>query len=551
MTLFQIRDASMNKQEPSFFDSKTMMAIGLVIAIIFGWQAYLSKKYPQPNKLSETGTGSTTAQTAPEAKDKQDSKVFVENAEEKIITYESGPLNLEISSKGMGIKRADLNQYKDRKGDRVSIGNQNTESYLFETQVAGARLNFNLEKRENNVIAGVFKKGDFEIERIFTINPTKYFIDVETKYKNIPGDAVVFIPEKIIPHEGRGPLVPSGENQSVFVNHGNNSHERAIIDSKKTDNPFSKELSTVSVVSMGSLYFTSALVDYSEISPFFSTSIKTTTTDGELHLDTVTGKVIYRYSQGSEHTAKNKFYIGPKDVEILGAVDERLTQTVNFGWFSWISKPLLILMKFFYAIFKNYGVAIILMTIIIRLLMLPLMVSSYRSMKKMQTLQPLLLKIKEKHKENPQQMQIETMGLYKAQGVNPVAGCLPMFLQLPIFMALYSLLGHSIELYRAPFVFWIHDLSFKDPYYVLPVIMGIAMFVQQKITPSTMDPTQQKIFLFMPILFTFFMLSLPSGLTLYMVISSLFGIAQQHFFLNDKSKQTQSPIAAQSVSRDV
>src|SRR5690606_24138540 len=118
-----------------------------------------------------------------------------------------------------------------------------------------------------------------------------------------------------------------------------------------------------------------------------------------------------------------------------------------------------------------YGVAIILMTIIVRIILLPLMVSSYRSMKKMQTLQPLMAKLREKYKDNPQQMQIETMNLYKTHGVNPVAGCLPMFLQLPIFMALYSLLGHSIELYKAPFLFWIHDLSYKDPFFVLPILM--------------------------------------------------------------------------------
>lgn len=549
----------MNKQEPSFFDSRTLFAIIFVVAIIFGWNAYLAKKYPQPQTpiATESKESPKAASSVPiQTETNSANKGFVENAEENVLNFDNPFLHLEISSYGMGIKKAVLKEYKDRKGENIVVGDQTGDAYLFELNVKApniSRLNFDLKQTGPNEFVGYYKKGDLEIERKYTISQDQYTILAETKYNHVPYDVSILMPEKVTEDAGGGFLMPSYENQSIFVNHSNNSTERAVLAEKNAENPFSSEFSTVSVASIGSLYFTSALVDSSEISPFFNTKITTRDVEGSPHLDVVTGQVTYRFpSQNDANISKNKLYIGPKDIEVLRAADERLTGVVNFGWFGWISKPLLSMMKFFYSIFKNYGVAIILMTLIIRVLMLPLMISSYRSMKKMQTVQPMLLKIKEKYKDNPQQMQIETMSLYKTQGVNPVAGCLPMFLQLPIFMALYSLLGHSIELYKAPFMFWIQDLSFKDPYFVLPVLMGIAMFVQQKITPATtMDPAQQKVLMFMPIIFTFFMLALPSGLTLYMFVSSLFGIAQQHFFINDRKKQTQQPVVAQTVTRDI
>jgi len=175
----------------------------------------------------------------------------------------------------------------------------------------------------------------------------------------------------------------------------------------------------------------------------------------------------------------------------------------------------------------------------VRLLVLPFNMMSYKSMKVMQVLQPQMKAIREKYKDDQQRMNQEIMGLMKTHKANPLGGCLPMLLQFPIFIALYQVLGHSIELYQAPFAFWIHDLSAKDPYYVLPVLMGITLFVQQKVTPNTMDPAQAKVLAFMPLLFSFFMLSLPSGLTLYMFVNGLAGVAQQMYFL--KFNQVATP----------
>jgi YidC/Oxa1 family membrane protein insertase len=165
---------------------------------------------------------------------------------------------------------------------------------------------------------------------------------------------------------------------------------------------------------------------------------------------------------------------------------------------------------------------------------LPFNVYSYKSMKAMQVIQPKIQALRERYKDDQQKQQQEMMALMRENKVNPLGGCLPVLLQFPIFIALYQVLGNSIELYQAPFGLWIHDLSLKDPFYILPVLMGVTMFIQQKITPNTMDPAQARIMLMMPLIFTFFMVTLPSGLTLYMWIGAVFSVLQQLWFMREK-----------------
>lgn len=231
-------------------------------------------------------------------------------------------------------------------------------------------------------------------------------------------------------------------------------------------------------------------------------------------------------------------YIGPKEYDNLKKLGVGLEHIVDFGFFSIIAMPLFWVLKQFYSISNNYGVAIIILTTVVRIPFIPLINKSQESMKKMQDIQPRMAEVKEKYKNDPQKMQKETMELYKKHKVNPLGGCLPMLLQIPVFFALYKVLLIAIELRDAPFMFWIHDLSVKDPYYVLPVIMGVTMVIQQKMTPSTMEPMQQKIMMLMPVVFTFMFLSFPSGLVVYWLINNVLSIAQQ-FYVN--SKNTKQP----------
>ena len=223
-----------------------------------------------------------------------------------------------------------------------------------------------------------------------------------------------------------------------------------------------------------------------------------------------------------------KFIFTKKNYDDLVALGDQLDQTVNFGMFSFLSIPILRCLQLFYGWVHNYGVAIIFLTILIRLLTFPLQYKSYKSMKRMQDLSPEIAKIKEKYKDEPQRLQQETMALFKQSGANPLGGCLPLLLQMPIFFAFYRVLYSAVELVDAPFIFYIHDLSSKDPYYILPLLMGLAMFVQQKMTPSpTADKNQKKIMLLMPIVFTFIMANFAAGLNLYIFVSTIFGIFQQ------------------------
>lgn len=221
------------------------------------------------------------------------------------------------------------------------------------------------------------------------------------------------------------------------------------------------------------------------------------------------------------------FFFGPKDVDILKMAGHGLDEGLDLGMFAPIAEPLLYVLKFFYSFIGNYGWAIILLTVIIKILFWPLTHKSYSSMKAMQKLQPKLQQLREKFKNDKQRLNTEMMSLYKEHRVNPMGGCLPMLVQIPVFFALYRVLLGSIELRHAPFAFWLQDLSAADPYYITPLIMGATMFLQQKMTPSTMDPAQAKLMMFMPIVFTFLFLNFPSGLVIYWLVNNLLSITQQ------------------------
>lgn len=228
-----------------------------------------------------------------------------------------------------------------------------------------------------------------------------------------------------------------------------------------------------------------------------------------------------------------------KEYNYLSSLGNNLNASVDFGIWGFFAVWILKGLQFFYTFIPNYGVSIILLTLLIRLITFPLQYKSFVSMKKLQTIHPELTKIREKFKDDPQKMQKESMELFRKSGANPIGGCLPLLLQMPVFFAFYKVLYSAVELVDAPFFAWIHDLSNKDPYYVLPVLMTASMFLQQKITPNTItDPVQKKIMMFMPLIFGVIMKDLPSGLSLYIFVSTLFGIIQQLMVFNAKTKNT-------------
>jgi YidC/Oxa1 family membrane protein insertase len=242
-------------------------------------------------------------------------------------------------------------------------------------------------------------------------------------------------------------------------------------------------------------------------------------------------------------------FIGPKDYNVLDPLGMDLKKAVDFGFFAPVTKLLFFFLVEFYKFTKNYGWAIVLITILIKIIFTPFTQMSFASMKKMQQMQPEMKKIQERYakmkSDDPrkQSMNTEVMALHKRYGVNPLGGCLPMLLQMPVLFAFYKLLSNAIELRGAPFALWLQDLSRADPYWVTPVIMGATMFLQQRMTPAT-DPMQKNMMYIMPVMFTYISLNLPSGLVLYWLLSNVLAIAHQYYFQQQQQKALPAVVKA-------
>ena len=229
-----------------------------------------------------------------------------------------------------------------------------------------------------------------------------------------------------------------------------------------------------------------------------------------------------------------RIYIGPKEIDQLKELGAGAENLVDFGFFQIVAKPLLWFLKFTNKVTRNFGVDIIILSILIKIIFLPLTQISMKSMKEMQKVQPEMTRLKEQYKNDKARLQQEMMLLYKRRKINPMSGCLPMLIQIPVFIALYNALQYSIEMRHAHFFFWIKDLAAKDPIYITPLIMGATMVLQQKMTPSAADPTQAKMFMLMPVMFTFLFLNFPSGLVIYWLINNVLSLAHQ-YYLNKKT----------------
>lgn len=240
-------------------------------------------------------------------------------------------------------------------------------------------------------------------------------------------------------------------------------------------------------------------------------------------------------------TTSATFYIGPKDQDALAAIADGLDLTVDFGFLFMISKPLHWLLLQIQALVINWGLAIIIITVIVKVVMYPLTKAQYTSMARMRELAPKMAQLKERFGEDRQKMSQATMELYKKEKVNPAGGCLPLLIQMPIFLALYWVFLESVELRHATFGLWLQDLSSKDPYYILPVLMGVSMFIMQKMQPMTIqDPMQQKIMQYMPVMFTVFFFWFPSGLVLYWLVSNIISIIQMKIIFSGIEKKKNS-----------
>ena len=300
-------------------------------------------------------------------------------------------------------------------------------------------------------------------------------------------------------------------------------------------------LETTGVQAVGKIYWAGAM------STYFLTAVM----PGEANNVTVKGVMqqnVYRAAveeqetllgPGQEKELSVSYWVGPKVRSELEAVSPQLAKSIDLGFFHIIAKGLLWLLEFFQKYVHNWGLSIILLTVLIKAVFWPLTAKSYASMEKMKKLQPHMTELREKYKDNKEQMNKEVMALYKTYGVNPASGCVPILIQLPVFFGLYQALLTSIELRHAPFIkylpgtdmLWLADLSTKDPLYITPIIMGVTMFLQQRMNPPAADPMQQKIMMFLPLIFTVLFLNFPAGLVLYWLVNNVLSIAQQQMMI--------------------
>ncbi|SHO46118.1 membrane protein insertase YidC [Desulfopila aestuarii] len=387
------------------------------------------------------------------------------------------------------------------------------------------------------------------VVRTYTFAKDSYVIGLDITVKNSSGQSLQGMAQL---HQVNTPFQKTGGPGNMYLFQGSEAYINGELHEIKAkeyeDGPVTLQ-GNVEWAGFGGNYFLRGIVpiDGAGVSYVMQGNDELTRTALIGNLDTL--------QPGSEKTYAYKIYYGPKKVELLRELGYNLERSVNFGWFDIIARPTLWLLNFLYGFVGNYGVAIILVTIMFKAAFWPISQKGMKSMKNMQKLQPKMAKLKEKYKDDPTRMNQEVMNLYKTYRVNPLGGCLPMVLQIPVFFALYKVLLQSIELRHAPFMLWITDLSAPDrlwigfdlPYLgglpVLTLLMGASMWLQQKMTPTTADPTQAKIMQFLPLIFTFMFLNFASGLVLYWFVNNLLSILQQKLI----NRESEAKQAAQSA----
>jgi YidC/Oxa1 family membrane protein insertase len=529
-------------------EKRAFLAVILSIAVFYTFSMVFGPAKKQlPPKAAQNSTSAAATATTAGSPAAQPSASMVNGAPAQSaqdVTVETGLYTVVFSSRGGSLKSMTLNKYREQNTPTASpviLGIHADPSLLnFSTRATGINLpdgaifqpdadKITVAGGESRQLTFNYVSGQgFTVRKIYTFIGGSYGIKMDTQVFN----------------NSQAPLVGAIQQVMTFTAEHKEKNSRLDVsgsylyndDGLKSDK--AKNLAGVTKkydhnilwAGFADKYFLSAIL--SEKGSIASVEAKTNNAG---FLESVVSAPQFTVNPGQSVTVAQRLFVGPKDIDVLKAQGNSLEQSLDLGWFSAIAKPLLYTLKFFYRYVGNYGIAIIIITVILKGLFFPLTHKSYKSMKGMQKIQPEMNKIREKYKNDRDAMNKAVMELYRDHKVNPLGGCLPMVVQIPVFFALYKALMFSIELRHAPFFFWITDLSDKDPYYVTPVIMGITMFVQQKMTPSQMDPVQAKMMLALPVVFTFMFLSFPSGLVLYWLVNNILTIGQQTY-INKLSK---------------
>lgn len=542
-------------------DKKSILAIALSFAVLYIYQAFFVKPPPPPKKPAATQEqGATVADKATENVAASSAATPIkavpagivslqqrQGIGDKDIPLETDEYSAVFSTRGAALKSFQLKKYRTtieknaklielvkNRADlpaplTISFGGSDfnvPDNALYEAQVeTKATKNPDVARQ---LIFTLEYPGLLKIEKIYRFYSGKYSFDLEVKTTNLTNNAVNQL-TSLNWHE----LIDPNAEQDQYGHEGPVSMVTKAIEredlkkmaSSKTMGP------DVSWGGFESKYFIAAMIPQT---PSLTTLSLTKDAQNTVSVSLKSPKTLI--PPGQTGSTGYSLYLGPKDYSLLSASNTGLENAIDFGdWLKWLAMPLLISLKFIYNNFiHNYGIAIILLTLVIKIIFWPLGNKSYRSMKEMQKLQPKIAEMREKYKDDKARISQEMMALYKSHKVNPMGGCLPMVIQIPVFFGLYKTLLFAIELRHSPLIWWIQDLSAKDPYYITPIIMGATMFVQQKMTPPAGDPMQAKIMLFMPVIFTVMFLNFPSGLVIYWLFNNVISIGQQ-YYINKQS----------------
>lgn len=495
-------------------EKRAILAFILMLIVLFIFQTYFPPKPQQPKEKVEKKT---------EKKDLPSKPVFPKRPP-KEITVQNQFLRITFTDAGGGIKSVKLKMYKESvKDDREKEIIEDIRPYSSIPAIVGAKeeeivceakvTNTYVQEKPEDIIFTCSLPEGAVVRKAYRIYPSEYFMDVKIEAK--------FDKQRNLELEicGISSKKKSFGHKGPFVFDGKSLEQIEKID-KRRDHK-----GNYVYAGLDEGYFATIWIPKGDIP-----SLAITKTDSGIPAIRLIAK---------SDVAEGRLFFGPKKKEILRALNVKAERIIDFGWFDIIAKPLVALLNFSHKISHNYGIDIIILTLIIKIIFHPLTVKSYKSMKEMQRLQPQIMKLREKYKDNREKLNQELMELYRRRGINPMSGCLPMLVQIPVFFALYKVLTGAIELRQAPFVLWIKDLSEPEdlfsftifgltiPVRVLPLVMGITQVIQQKMTPTGGDPLQEKVMLFMPIFFTFLFWGFPSGLVLYWLVNNVLSIFQQ------------------------
>mgnify|MGYP000205138814 CR=1 FL=1 len=538
--------------------SLLFIALMVVTYLLFSQWQQQNAPVTEQTSISQAQPGEVAnADFVPESSDAQVSSIKTTETSAKLISVTTDTFNLKINSQGGDIVEVKLLNYDTEQGNGIpyTVMQNGNQKYIAQSGLTGAngidriikgrpvysseKSNYELTNDNLSIDLVFHDVSGMSVTKRFTFNKGSYSVDVEYLIDNNTANSVSVqmygqLKQSTVVATGGG-MLPTYRGAAYSTTE--ERYEKYDFDDIQEANL--TKATAGGWVAMLEHYFVSAWVPRAEDSNQIYT---TYSSNYEAVIGFKAPAVII--DAGQQGSTSAIFYVGPKDQEVLENIAPSLDLTIDYGFLFMISQPLFWLLISIQSFVGNWGVAIIIITLIVKGVMYPLTKAQYTSMAKMRDLAPKMAQLKERFGDDRQKMSQATMEMYRKEKVNPAGGCLPLLLQMPIFLALYWVFLESVELRHAPFIFWIQDLSAMDPFFVLPILMGASMYVMQKMQPMTIqDPMQQKIMQYMPVVFSIFMAWFPSGLVLYWFISNVVSIVQMKVIFAGIAKQKEAKAA--------